>query len=407
MNERIRHLTHDLDLSDLHVYFQPVYNVRTGQVLGLEALLRPVGPEGEMVAPGIVFERAEKSDLLLDLEREARILSLEAFARQKNDRNLVLFLNFSSVLLDHGQLDPGRILATVEEFDLPPAAVGLELVESGVSVQSQLAAFARRNRDAGFLIILDDFGTEHSNLERVAVVKPDIIKIDRSIVSGSSRDPVKRSVLRSVAYLSRTIGALSLAEGIEHYEDLVACAEEGVELGQGFLLGRPAPSVDRACAHRRSAATDALTRLKSDLAASLQQASHAMSEVEAAISDLVNELAGVPGSDMESHLQTIVASSGLIESAFVCDGAGVQVTDTVLTDGQRPAERHPIFQPAARGTDHSLKDYVYGLLALGRPDFLSAPYISLATGSLVRTHSRRFVNADGTELILCVDAPTD
>ena len=405
MSSTLEMLRDVLELRELLVYFQPIFNIRTGNVLGLEALLRPVGVGGEMIAPGIVFQRAERDGVLLELEREARELALREFAAQRGDAELVLFLNFSAVLLDHGHLDPGRILRTVRGHDLPVESVALEIVESGVQSQEQLASFADRNRASGFLIILDDFGTEHSNLERVALVRPDIIKIDRGIVSGAANDPIKRSVLRSIAYLARQIGALSLAEGIEHYDDLIACAEEGVELGQGFLLGRPAPDLAGACRREQEAASRALRQLRSDLSDRLRSSSSVMQEVETTVASITERLSTAASTEMEAVLEGAVAASPQVQCAYVVDTDGVQRTETVMAPGSVSPRRHPVFQPARRGTNHSLKDYVYGPVALRRNEFLTQPYLSLASGTLCRTYARRFTTGDGDQLILCIDTP--
>lgn len=392
-----------LDLRDVVAYFQPIYNLREGSVVGVEALLRPINVDGDMLSPALVFERAAQLDLLLELERAARFVALRTYAEADNPEKPILFLNFSARLLDNGELDPGHIFRTVTEFGIEPSRIAIEIVESGVESPSDLASFAERNRASGFLISLDDFGTEHSNLERVALVSPEIIKIDRSIVAGVSRNELKQSVLRSIVYLARTIGALTLAEGLEEYDDLLMCVAEGVELGQGFLLGRPAADPCRANKKTGGPAQDALTKLQSDLQQRARDERTKHEAAEAEVTSLVAVLAGKASSELEMVLQAGMASRTRLECGYLVSTDGIQESDTIINARADVRIRHPMFHPAERGTDHNRKDYIYGLLALGNHRYLTQPYVSFATGGVCRTLATRFTSADGADHILCVD----
>ena len=401
-DRRLSDLEHRANVVELTSYFQPVFNLRTGRAVGVEALMRPITARGDILAPETILERARREGLLLELERKTRSVAVEQFSRSRRSEELILFLNFSATLLDGGQIDPGRLSSTIRDYGLSERSVAIEIVESGVRSQDELAKFARRNRDAGFLISLDDFGTKHSNLERITVVRPDIIKIDRSIISGTAQSPVKRSVLRSITYLARTIGALSLAEGVEVYEDLLACAVEGVELAQGYLLGRPQPTV--ATAQGSEPARESLSRLGHDLRMRLSSLNASHRAVEEVVEALAECFEHAAESDIERIAEREADTCDTFECIYVIDDRGVQLTRTIATRRtQRRVQRHAIFQPAGKGTDHSLKDYVYAPLALGHRQYVTEPYLSLATGEPCRTWSRRVRSRAGRELILCVD----
>lgn len=407
MNELYRHTLADLSVSYLSSYFQPLVNLRSGAVIGCEALLRPVLTDTSLLSPAILFAEAETRGCLLELERDARDTALHAFRKElpKLPRELLLFINFSSRLLDHAGLDPGRILASVEDAGVPPERVSLEIVESAVELTSELQRFAVRNRDNGFLITLDDFGTEHSNLERVALVRPDIIKIDRSIVSSVSTDPLKRSVLRSIVYLAQTIGAMSLAEGLEDYQDLLVCTREGVQLGQGFLLGRPAPSVQAMLQKQSQNAPGMMEQLRSDLADSLLRARRQRQELEEQVDSLIASLPTVPLEDVSGKLQEWIAAVDQVECVYLLDGGGIQVTETIFASGPPVKQDHPLFRPSVSGESHRLKEYCYGPDALDQRQYLTDPYLSRATGRICRTMTREFSLADQDNLTFCVDIP--
>ncbi|MDA3949378.1 MAG: EAL domain-containing protein [Spirochaeta sp.] len=396
-----------LDIASLESYFQPVFNLRTGTVIGVEALLRPRKTTGEHLAPAIVFQEAAMNGCLLDLEREARTVALKTFSAELPDRELMLFLNFSSALLDAGALDPEHILSTVRHFGLAVRNVAVETVESGVRSLDELSQFSRSIRRAGFMISLDNFGTEHSSLERVALVRPDIIKIDRSIIDGIHESPRKRSVLRSIAYLSQTIGALCLAQGLERYEDLEVCAEEGIDLAQGFLLGRPGPTLDAALRRKETTADAHFDVLEQALRDRLRMRSDAFAAIQATVDGLVTGLTDFTARELEAELRRRVADVPLVDAAYILSPDGTQITPTVMTRTRTRPERHPVFHPLPVGTNHRLKDYAYGPGALDHNRFITGPYLSLNSGSVCRTISRKFSTKDGQELILCVDIPEE
>ena len=118
-------------------------------------------------------------------------------------------------------------------------------------------------RQRGFLVVLDDVGAGHSNLDRIPLIRPDIIKIDRSLITGVDADFYKQETFKSLVSLSRRIGALVVAEGIETEREAVAALELGADLLQGYFLGRPQAGgqlrrrrVDRRRQLRRHAGAD-------------------------------------------------------------------------------------------------------------------------------------------------------
>lgn len=394
-----------LEIDNLESYFQPVYNVRTGQIIGVEALLRPHRRSGEHLAPAILFHEAEMAGCLLDLEREARMVALKSFSAELPDRDLILFLNFSSALLDAGALDPERILSTVRHYGLAVRNVAIETVESGVNSLEELSHFSKSIRRAGFLISLDNFGTEHSSLERVALIRPDIIKIDRSIIDGVHESSRKRSVLKSIAYLSRTIGALCLAQGLERYEDLAVCAAEGIDLSQGFLLGRPGPTVDAALRRKHTTATQSFDTLEQDLGNALRARSTAFKEIHRSVDELAASLGEVDSAAIESELERLILDTAIFDAGYILTPDGDQVTRTVMTRLRKRPERHPIFHPTPKGTNHRLMDYAYGPAALQHDRYITAAYLSLNSGEVCRTISQQFVSKDGENYVVCVDIP--
>ncbi len=402
------HLLHALGVEALQTYFQPIINLKSGGVVGHEALMRGRTATDEIVPPVTLFAAARELGARVALERGARENSIRSFATEQGPGDSLLFLNFSSWMLDEQMLEPGLIAATCSTVGLDPRQVAIEIVEATVRDLEAIRLFAERNRAAGFVITLDDFGTEHSNLQRVPLVRPDVIKIDRSIVHGVADDVYQQSVLRSVVYLARVAGALALAEGVERYEDLVLCAQEGVDLAQGFLVGRPQPSVAQSYRVASSTLAEIMPRLQEDLTTELRREIEYQSDVHERIFRFLPRIrmTGADEVHREAILRELVCSDDGVECAYLVRADGVQMTETVFADGVMLLQDRVFFSPARPGDNHSLKEYIYGLVALGHSHFLTDRYVSMASGRSVRTFSTRIpAGPDGA--ILCVDLIAD
>ena len=109
----------------------------------------------------------------------------------------------------------------------------MEFLEARLEDVGRFGALADALREHGFLVVLDDVGAGHSNLDRIPLFRPDVIKVDRSLISGVGDDFYKQETLKSLVNLSRRIGALVVAEGIETDAEAIVALELGVDLLQG------------------------------------------------------------------------------------------------------------------------------------------------------------------------------
>jgi EAL domain-containing protein (putative c-di-GMP-specific phosphodiesterase class I) len=211
--------------------YQPIVDLANGNVVGYEALAR-FGPTG-LRAPGPYFAAAERAGRGPELE--ALLLTQVLAARDDRPPGCFLAVNLSPALLTHRTVS--GLLADAGDL----SGLVIELTEY-VPVDD-LSALRRRMdalRSQGALLALDDVGAGWSGLRQVAELHPDIVKLDRSLISDVDRDPVKQGLVElTVAFVAR-LGSKLLAEGVERFEELDAVARLGAPLAQGWLLGRPA-----------------------------------------------------------------------------------------------------------------------------------------------------------------------
>jgi EAL domain-containing protein (putative c-di-GMP-specific phosphodiesterase class I) len=222
--------------------YQPVIDLTTGQMVGVEALLRLKDEHGATIAPCEVIGVAERSGLIIDLGW--RVLQLAALQcgvwRDEYGVIVPVAVNVSAVQL--GSVDfPTDVLASVARAGLPAHGLTLELTETvmlgGTSGSQQL----HQLRDSGFELAIDDFGTGYASLSYLHELPASTVKIDQTFVKGLPEDRRSVAIVAGVVALARHCGVACIAEGIETEEQRAHLAGLGV-LGQGYLLGRPGPA---------------------------------------------------------------------------------------------------------------------------------------------------------------------
>jgi EAL domain-containing protein (putative c-di-GMP-specific phosphodiesterase class I)/GGDEF domain-containing protein len=224
---------------DISPVFQPVFDLATGNMIGMEALSR--GPRGSEFESGeTLFSLAERTELLVPLERVCRQRSLEAAALGHNRRQI--FLNLSPAAASDPEFLGPIFRDQVRALGLEPDRIVLEITERTYAVYEGLfREVLSKFRSQNFRIAVDDVGTGYSNLSSLADIEPDYLKFDNVFVRGIDRRQVKQDLLEALMSFARKMHTKVIAEGIETREELRVLQSLGVPYGQGFLLARPMP----------------------------------------------------------------------------------------------------------------------------------------------------------------------
>lgn len=230
-----RELEDAIGSGDIVVHFQPLTDAETLEVVGLEALAR-WRRHGELVLPQEWLPLAEETGLIVEIGRQ--VFAAARTASEKYD--LPVAVNVAA-----RQLDEADFVRHVEQSWGPGAwrRLTIEVTESALlhddaHARAALATLAAR----GARIALDDFGTGYNSLSRLAELPVHVLKVDRSFVHASDT-PEGRAVLRAVLAVARAHGLDVVAEGVERAEELTTLVDMGVGTVQGFMLGRPAPTL--------------------------------------------------------------------------------------------------------------------------------------------------------------------
>jgi EAL domain-containing protein (putative c-di-GMP-specific phosphodiesterase class I) len=382
-------------------HFQPIHSIRSRSILGVEALSRGYDTDSEALIPPMrLSTEARREGVWLDLERLMRVKALESYGRLFAGPNPpLLFLNFDPLVFDEGVAGSGNLANLVASLDLDPAGIVLEIVESHARDEYVLLEFVERHRALGFLIAVDDVGDGDSNLARLAHLKPDILKIDRSVCSGIDRDYHRRKAVQSLTWFAHQVGALALAEGIETRDEALTAMELGADLLQGYYLDRPGANIRLFHADRMH---DLLAEFRDRTARRAEIVRKKRSDEKVILMRVVSELGAVRPAEFNAVLARVVVDSDDVECAYVLDPGGIQISHSHVRSSRM--HRHNIlFHPADAGSDHSMKEYCFMLDRTGAPTHITSPYISGATGELCVTLSARFHAVGGHACILCVD----
>jgi diguanylate cyclase (GGDEF)-like protein/PAS domain S-box-containing protein len=232
-----------LDRGELRLLFQPRVEVQTGQLAGIEALLRWQHPERGLLAAGQFMRFVDESGLA----HAVGDWVLNSACSQASALHAVYGAEFAlSVNVSARQLNPGvvaRVMSALEASSLDPRLLELELTEEALIRDAQQArGILSRLRAIGVRIVVDDFGVGHSSLGDLRRFGVDGIKIDRSLVRGIVSNPDDRIVVKATIDMARSLRINTVAEGVEDAETLALLRDMGCEEYSGHLRAEPMPA---------------------------------------------------------------------------------------------------------------------------------------------------------------------
>jgi diguanylate cyclase (GGDEF)-like protein/PAS domain S-box-containing protein len=226
-----------LERDELKVAFQPVIELSTGRIEGVEALARWDHPTLGSVSPAEFIPAAEHAGLVALLGQRIRRHALQAGTRWWTDHGISLAINASARELT----EPGfaaEVLGELAEHRLPAAALVVEVTESQLATSSTTREELQVLRARGVRVAIDDFGAGYSSLARLRALPVDVLKIDRSFVSDLD-EPGGHSLVEAIVHLGGTLGCELIAEGIETPAQAEQLRTVGCTLAQGYLFHRP------------------------------------------------------------------------------------------------------------------------------------------------------------------------
>ncbi|MBX3594649.1 bifunctional diguanylate cyclase/phosphodiesterase [Sphingomonas sp.] len=251
-----------IDNGALSLNFQPICDLATGRIVSFEALARWTTECGENLSPVDFIPVAEESGLIVPLGRWAMYEAARTVAQwdaaNGGDCGVTVAVNLSAIQLQRDQIAP-LVESALAAHNVEGRRFTLELTESAlISDPDHIARTMHALKSLGTTLAMDDFGTGYSNLAYLQKLPIDVLKIDRSFVSGMLADRDKVAIVRAILSLAQALGMRTTAEGIETNELAQTLAALGCSYGQGYLYSPPLPA-DRAYALLPGASSSATT----------------------------------------------------------------------------------------------------------------------------------------------------
>jgi diguanylate cyclase (GGDEF)-like protein len=237
----VNHLRHALDQDSFELRFQPINNIHTGETTHHEVLIRLRSEDGELIPPDAFLPSAARFGMMSEIDFWIIESAAKAYATHSKRMDVLkLSINVSANAFESDDLIP-HVRQAFDKYDVDPRNIIFEITESLAirhppHVEQQISAI----RDMGCEFALDDFGTGYSSFSYLQKLRFDYLKIDGSFVEDMLNKPVDQKMIKLISEIGHEAGMLTIAEYVQDVESLALLEELGVDLAQGYFVGKPA-----------------------------------------------------------------------------------------------------------------------------------------------------------------------
>jgi len=225
-------------------YFQPIFSADTNGIYAFEVLGRYIDKDGTVKSLGPFFNNSDVShEEALRVDRIVRRYAMKKYAEEKRTEYLFINIRLAWLMSFADNPEDMRTLKLAKEFGIPNERLVIEITEEDFNASEEYLRAIVHYKRAGCRIALDDYGKEASNIDRLAKLQPDIIKINIDYIHNCENSYHYREYLRSLAVFADNVGIEVLHEGVETERQLDICISSKGRFYQGFLLARPQASM--------------------------------------------------------------------------------------------------------------------------------------------------------------------
>jgi len=372
--------------------FQPIISLDSNQIIGYEVLGRYQNEAGEIISLGSFFNNAAVSNsehLLID--GAVREQALEQYSAMNSDVYLFININLNWLEHDYNPSDD-RLVKCIEEYGISSSNIVIEIIEDNFVAQSDKYIKALSYYKAlGFKIAVDDFGKDASNIDRIVMISPDIIKIDMGLIKKTTKGYHYNEYLKMFTLYAQKLGIEILYEGIENISELENCINAKGRFYQGFLLSKPLEGLKnnqfnetdfKRVMYKTIVDNQTLSKSRITL-------KHTLDSI---IYEYMNEYSYVNTTDIDHYLINLSDNlSDNIQRIYICNKYGYQISSNIeLCDNM-------VNLIDMRNRNWAWRNYfVHALRNISEADesYISDIYRDYVTKELVMTYIRKISEND-------------
>lgn len=372
------------DMERIVPFFQPIVSLQTQRIIAYESLGREI-IEGHVRSLGPFFGDSNiTDDIQIKVDRQLRQLAFEKMMKAEGD--FQLFINLKPSWIYHMYNNTGDLptLRLIDKYEIPPSRIVIEVVEEDFYGNLQdLREVLEIYRLKGCILAIDDVGSGFSNLDRIAIIQPKILKIDLKILKRSAKHEGYRALLRSFSIIAAEMGASLLVEGVETKADLQNAMLAGARYAQGFLFA-PAAAEFLPEDHFAEMLCEEMCLFHDQ---ELKKHNR-LFEIEHALNQLFStEVMIQDASEADEALQRFIKFAlDIAMRYYICKEDGYQISSNYYRNADGDWEKDErirgsnwIWRPYFIPNILTMKHYKIGIL--------SQPYSDLNTSSFIQTYS--------------------
>jgi len=372
-------------------HFQPIFSADSKTVYSYEILGRYIDDNGAVQSLGPFFNDAKTTNeeaLLID-----RLVRRDAFKKYAEEkRSEYLFINIRLAWLTQ-YTDRPELMVTLrlaEEFGVALEKLVIEITEEEFNASDAYIRAIIHYKSVGCRIALDDYGKNASDIERLAKLKPDIIKVNRDYIQNSEKSYHYREYMRSIADFAESVGIEVLYEGIETQRQLDICMSLKGRYYQGFLIARPQPSMKDAVVND-AVFSASIENVYTVLQSEIIKTEALRKSLDAEVERFLAKSPFVSGkNDYDMYLTSLCKELSNVKLIYLCDKHGNQLTSNIVQQSENSGLCDSKCLAMYKNKNWVWRGYFYEALksiAAGQKSCISSVYNDFATKDKVRTYS--------------------
>ncbi|WP_417531005.1 EAL domain-containing protein [Marinobacter lipolyticus] len=381
----------------LKTALQPIYSLSHKRIIGYEALVRPFDTDNAAVLPIHLFQLPASNAENLLLDRLCRYLHIRNYTGFHDQLNW-LFLNVSPQVVTSGTQADSFFGQLLKKTGLPPHRIVIEIVEQPTDDADKLRETVAYYKKLGCLTAIDDFGAGHSNFERIWNLSPDIVKLDRKLLTRATEDDKARHILNGIVSLLHQSGCLVLLEGVETRDQALMAVDAGVDFVQGFYFRRPSIRLEEISSG--VADLDVLLNEYKNQSLVTRDPTHQL--IHTFSDDFREAITRLnKGVDMQQACLQLLAHPA-VSRCYLVDDRGVQIEDTLVSEAIA-GNLDPRFRPLESTTSADWYRQQYLRKAIAQPELLqvTTPYLCITGAYMCVTLSLGYYCQGGLRVLCC------